>query len=74
MKIKTSIKKKKGPITYEANHIPAMEVPKGGSSCLKCKFWDGEDCENEHYRKWNNGSGKIPTDPDSYCSDWFTPK
>lgn len=66
--------KSKGPVEYPPNHKPGMKVPKGGSSCSSCKFWDGEDCENEYYRKWNNGSGKIPAPPDEYCSDFYEPK
>lgn len=70
-KIKTS---KKGPIEYPPDHKPGMKVTKGGSCCANCRFWDGEDCENKYYRKWNNGSGTIPTDPESFCSDWWEPK
>lgn len=66
--------KGKGPITYPDNHKPGMRVPKGGSCCQNCKYWDGEDCENKNYRTWNNGSGEIPTNPDSFCSDWWEPK
>lgn len=66
---------KKGDFELPSDHKPAMRVPKGGSSCAVCKFWDGKDCENEYYRKWNNGSGKIPvSDPTTYCSDWFEEK
>lgn len=68
------IPKVKGPVEYPKDHMPGMKVPKGGSSCSSCKYWDGDDCENKYYRKWNGGSGEIPTDPDSYCSDWFEPK
>lgn len=68
------VSKSKGPITYPPNHKPGMIVPRHGSCCANCKHWDGEDCESEYYRKWNNGSGEIPTSPDSFCSDWWEPK
>lgn len=70
-KIKVSAK---GPVEYPANHKPGMKVAKGGSCCANCRFWDGEDCENGHFRKWNGGSGDIPVPPDQYCSDWWMPK
>ena len=65
---------KKGKPEYPADHKAAMRVTKGGSCCANCKFWDGEDCENKYYRKWNNGSGEIPVKPDEFCSDWWEPK
>jgi hypothetical protein len=69
----TKLKVKKGEFKLPADHKPGMVVPKGGSCCANCKYWDGEDCENGYFRKWN-GSGNIPTDPNSYCSDWWEPK
>jgi len=72
-KIKTS--KSKGPIEYPPDHKPAMKVTSPGSSCSNCLYWDGKDCENTYYRRWNNGSGEIPVEnPETYCSDWWTPK
>jgi hypothetical protein len=65
--------KKKGKPEYPADHKPAMVVPKGGSCCLNCEYWNGKMCENEYYIKWN-GSGSIPTEPDKFCSDWYEPK
>jgi len=61
--------------TYPANHKPAMRVPKGGSCCKNCKFWDVDHkhCDNEHYREWS-GKKEIPAPPDEYCSDWWEPK
>jgi len=70
---KVKVSKSKGPVTYPPDHKPGMKVAKGGSCCANCKFWDGKDCENSYYRVWNNGNGKIPTDPTTYCSDWWTP-
>lgn len=71
---KVKVTSKKGPIEYPDNHKPGMRVPKGGSCCQNCRYWDGKDCENKNYRTWNNGSGNIPTNPDSYCSDWYEPR
>lgn len=64
-----------GDVSYPGNHKPGMVVPKGGSCCNNCKWWDGSDCENKYYRTWNNGSGEIPvSDPTTFCSDWWEPK
>jgi len=54
------------------NHKPGMVVPKGGSSCAKCRFLgeDGKTCDNKYFIKWN-GSNKLPAPADEYCSDWF---
>jgi len=65
--------KEAGPITYPANHKPALRVPKGGSCCANCKFWDGNDCESKEYQKWA-GTDKIPVPPDEFCSDWWEPR
>lgn len=64
-----------GPGNFELppNHKPGIKVPKGGSSCSNCKFWNGSECTNEYFIKWN-GSGTIPAPPDEYCSDWYEPK
>jgi hypothetical protein len=61
--------------TYPPDHKPAMQVPKGGSSCLSCEYHVPEKnhCSNRFYIKWN-GSPKIPLPPDQYCSDWFEQK
>jgi hypothetical protein len=64
---------KKGEVKYPADHKPAMRVPKGGSCCTKCEYFNGTECTNEYYIKWN-GSGKIPLPPDEFCSDWFENK
>lgn len=67
---KIRVSKKKLP-EYPADHPLGMIVPEGGSDCAKCFFWDGKDCENSFYRKWNNGSGDIPVAPTKYCCDFF---
>lgn len=61
--------------TYPPDHVPAMRVPKGGSSCAKCEYLKDRDrglCGNQYFIKWH-GSNKIPAPIDSYCSDWFEP-
>lgn len=74
--IKVKVKSdKKGEVEYPSDHKPGMKVTKGGSCCANCFFWDGKDCENEYYRKWNNGNSEIPVnDPETYCSDWWMPQ
>lgn len=67
------IPKEKGPVEYPKDHQPGIIVPKNGSCCAKCKWWDGDDCENKYYRIWNKGSGEIPVSPEEYCTDWFEP-
>jgi hypothetical protein len=64
-----------GEYELPSNHKAALIVPKGGSSCINCKFWnqDTQRCVSEHYIKWN-GDGTIPVSPDEYCSDWWEPK
>lgn len=62
-----------------------MRVPKGGSSCAKCKFWDAEDdsCNNEEYinaafgkkqsrdaRFIDAKTGEVVTG-DEYCCNFF---
>ena len=69
-----AISTNKGQISYPSDHKLGMVVPVGGSDCEKCSFWDGKDCENKLFRKWNNGSGIIPTTPDRYCCDLFDTK
>lgn len=58
-----------------STHKAGLQVPKGGSCCANCKFWNTEtkECISEHYKKWN-GDGKIPLPADEYCSDWWEPK
>lgn len=66
---------KKKP-TYPKDHKPAMEVPKGGSSCAKCEYLKDADkrlCGNPHYQAYY-GTDKIPLPIDQYCSDWFAEK
>lgn len=66
-----------GGKTFElpTNHRAGIKVPKGGSSCSNCIFWDSNEskCTNKYYIKWN-GDGSIPYPADEYCSDWYEPK
>ena len=64
----------KGP-TYPADHVPAMRVPKGGSSCSSCEYLkpDGKTCGNTHYIAWN-GSNRLGAPSDQFCSDWYEPE
>jgi len=61
--------------TYPKDHVPAMRVPKGGSSCSSCEYLgqDGKSCMNEFFQKWN-GSAKLPAPADQFCSDWYEPR
>lgn len=59
---------------YPADHKPGMRVPNGGSSCLSCKYYAGDDeCGSTYFIQWN-GSNKLPYPADTYCSDWWEPK
>jgi broad specificity phosphatase PhoE len=69
---KVDTKAKPIPI-YPSDHVAGMQVPKGGSNCLKCEYVDGQNCTNDYFIAWN-GSNLIPLPVDSFCSDWFEPK
>jgi hypothetical protein len=54
-----------------ANHQLGMRVPKGGSSCAKCKFLASPTtCGNRGFIQWNGGS-KLPAPADQYCCDLY---
>lgn len=66
---------------YPPDHVPAMVVPKGGSSCAKCIFLtkDRKHCNNQYYIRWRLSKGEvdaslIPSPVNRYCSDWFRPR
>jgi hypothetical protein len=61
--------------TYPSDHRPAMQVPKGGSSCATCKYVsvDHKNCANKHFIAWY-GSPKLPFPADQFCSDWYVPQ
>ena len=55
------------------DHKPGMRVPKGGSCCANCKYYEGKKrCGNEYFQQWR-GTDAIPAPPEEYCSDWFEP-
>lgn len=64
-----------GGKTFEVSpdHHFAMVVPKGGSSCAKCKYVskDGKSCGNKYFIKHRGGNGKLPAPADEYCCDEF---
>lgn len=59
---------------YPKDHVPAMRVPKGGSSCASCEYLakDGANCMNAYFQKWH-GTAKLPAPADEFCSDWYEP-
>ena len=62
----------KGEYILPPDHTQGLKVPKGGSCCANCEYWDSEkeSCKNTYYQKWA-GTDKIPNPPDEYCSDWW---
>ncbi|HEX9641823.1 MAG TPA: hypothetical protein VGB13_10985 [Candidatus Krumholzibacteria bacterium] len=63
----------KGPLTFPADHVPAIRVPRGGSSCANCMFVDAarHECKEPHYIEWNGGPKLPPLPLDEICSDWY---
>jgi hypothetical protein len=55
-------------------HKAGMKVPKGGSCCANCKYWDTEQevCTSEYYKNWA-GTDTIPYKADEYCTNWWEP-
>jgi len=73
--LKEILKEEKGKAAavevLPANHKLGMKVPKGGSSCEKCKFLkDEHNCGNKGFIKWN-GSSRLPAPDDEYCCDLY---
>ena len=61
----------KGRFELPDTHKAGMAVPKGGSSCASCTFYEGNQiCGNKYWVQWN-GSNNIPKPADEYCSDWY---
>lgn len=57
------------------SHRPALKVPKGGSCCKNCVFYDEKGgkhgtCGSDDYRLYY-GTNEIPEPPDEFCSDWW---
>jgi len=66
----------KGPFNLPEDHVAAIQVPKGGSSCQNCRFVDVENhaCNEPNYITWNGGDPSLPDLPlDEICSDWYSP-
>lgn len=64
-----------GPFSLPADHVAAVQVPKGGSCCQNCVFVNAEshECTEPNYVAWNGGSPALPDLPlDEICSDWWT--
>lgn len=63
----------KGPFKLPISHKAGIKVPKGGSSCDNCKYYQSEgQCGNKYWVEWNGGDSTIPSDsPDEYCCDWW---
>lgn len=63
-----------GKFELPGDHKPGMAVPRGGSSCASCEYYQGNmTCGNQYFRQWH-GSNVIPAkSPDEYCSDWWEP-
>lgn len=64
-----------GKMELPATHKAGLKVPKGGSCCANCKFWDekAEECVSDYYAQWA-GTKKIPHPADEYCTNWWEPK
>ena len=60
-------------IHYPADHKVGVEVPEGGSACIKCEYVNGQKCKEKHFIKWNGGD-EIPKPTDRYCCDFFEAK
>lgn len=53
------------------NHRLGMVVPRGGSSCAKCRFLaTPATCGNAGFVKWNGGP-RLPAEADRYCCDLY---
>jgi hypothetical protein len=50
-------------------------VPKTGTHCVNCEYFEGQmTCSEPNFIAWN-GSNKIPAStPETYCSIWWSIK
>lgn len=66
-----------GPFILPRDHVPAIRVPQGGSSCANCAWAqvrpDGPHCVEPRFALWNKGTRLPVDDPSTYCSDWYEP-
>ena len=74
MPLESSARIAKPKATYPSNHRPAMQVPKGGSSCATCRHVsrDLKHCASPFYVKWH-GNPLLDYPADQFCSDWYEP-
>lgn len=68
-----------GDPTYPKGHRFGLKVPKGGSSCAKCRFLskDGKHCGSDYFQHWQKSldvedPSLIPEPADAYCCDVFS--
>ena len=61
-----------GKLILPKSHRAGLKVPKGGSCCANCKYWNSgkEVCTNEYYIKWAQ-TNTIPYAPNEYCTDFW---
>jgi hypothetical protein len=62
-------------LIYPGDHKVGMKVPKGGSSCAKCRYVteDMKECTQKDFVAWNHGP-ELPEKADEYCCDMFEAK
>jgi hypothetical protein len=63
-----------GKMVLPSDHKAGIRVPKGGSCCANCLYWqdDEEICTSKHYIQWA-GTNTIPYPADEYCTNWWEP-
>jgi len=61
-----------GKAEYPSNHKPGLRVPKGGSMCANCEYWEAKDnkCKNKYWIQWAE-TDKVPYPGDEYCCNWW---
>jgi hypothetical protein len=76
MKLKPLLENFGGPgkMILPKGHKAGLRVPKGGSCCANCKYWDAdaEVCNSDYYVKWA-GTNTIPYPANEYCTNWWEP-
>lgn len=63
-----------GKMVLPPDHKAGIRVPKGGSCCANCLYWQAEKeiCTSKHYIAWA-GTDTIPYPADEYCTNWWEP-
>jgi hypothetical protein len=61
-----------GKAEYPADHKPGLRVPKGGSMCANCEYWESKEnkCNNKYWVEWA-GTDKVPYPGNEYCCNWW---